>query len=152
MRNSIIAFAFLVAASSAAHSEAAKADPRAVDACQRSEAAFTAVADCIPDMDVAFAGLDAFDSAASDGAKPLKEACLELNKDPRGAWVCIINATKKAVELKEMLPSGSEVSDPVFRAVSERSFSDLLVNAESEAQARYPNKGLWGGTPYFPYK
>ncbi|RUX08202.1 MAG: hypothetical protein EOS71_00570 [Mesorhizobium sp.] len=131
---------------------AAEADPRALAYCKKTSKAFTEIAQCLPDADVAVRVLDDFDRIFSGDAVSLKAKCIELNGDDiNGASVCVINAVKDAVTLKSSLPKGASLDDPIFNAVADEKAYKQLIEAQDKAQKRYPEKRIWGGSLYQPY-
>lgn len=138
---------------SAAAASAGKADPRAVEACKAGGATFVQVSDCLPEAHVAVKMLDAFDSIYPAEAKPLKDKCLELNQDNiSGAGTCVRQAVEAAVKLKATLPEGSSIDDPIFNAVSATDKQDALSKAMADAKNTFPDRMIWGGGMYHPYK
>lgn len=130
-----------------------EADPRALEQCKATSPTFVQIAECLPDADVSFKTLDAFASIYPPAAAPLKDKCLELNKDDAtGAATCVTAAIKSAIDLRQSLPSGSNIEDPVFNAVSDQSRSQKLDSVIKEARKVYPDKSLWGGNLYQPYR
>lgn len=152
MKFKMLGIAVLIALPSTAIS-AEQADIRAVESCKQSSATFVQIADCLPDAHVAFKVIDAFAEIYTSEASILKDRCIELNKKDIGAAAsCINNAVKKAVELKSSLPSGTDIGDPLFDAVSSKEKFDKLQEATKIARAAFPDKSLWGGGSYYPYK
>lgn len=132
---------------------AAEADPRAVEACQKTSKAFTEIAKCVPNADVAFAVIDEFDRAYELEATPLKAKCIELNGDDiSGASICLLNAIKDAVSLKASLPAGMDLDDPVFNAVADETRRERLLAVQEAARGKYPDVIVWGGGIYMPYR
>jgi hypothetical protein len=130
-----------------------KADPRAVDACKARSPTFVQVADCLPAAHVAIKTLDAFDSIYPATAQPLKAKCVERNPgNISGAWICVTEAVDKAVSLKQSLPAGASLDDPIFAAVANEDLAKKLQEAEKKAKSDFPKQTIWGGSMYFPYK
>lgn len=143
--------ATIVAASQPA--QAANVDPRALEACKAQSTGFVEIANCLPDADVAIKVLDAFDKIYTPQAAPLKAKCIELNKDDiAAAETCVRTAIQSAVELKASLPEGSSLDDPVFQAVANETLAAELEAARQDARNNFPDKMMWGGAIYHPYK
>lgn len=152
MKFKLLGIAVVIALPSAAIS-AEQADKRAVESCKQTSATFVQIADCLPDAHVAFKTIDAFEEIYGSEASALKDRCIELNKkDISGAASCISNAAKKAVDLKSSLPDGTDIGDSLFDAVSSKEKFDKLQEATKAARSAFPDKSLWGGGSYYPYK
>lgn len=133
--------------------KAVTADERAVEACKKSSNTFVQVADCLPRAHVAYKMIDAFDTIYPAEAAPLKDRCIELNKnDISGAGTCISVAVKKAIELKSSLPENADVGDPIFNAVSNKDGYEKLQNVINAARDDFPEVSIWGGRRYYQYK
>ncbi|MEH3108889.1 MAG: hypothetical protein PGN22_02160 [Agrobacterium cavarae] len=131
----------------------AQADSRAVDACKAGGKAFTEIAACLPEADVAFRTLDAFSAIYPKEAEPLKNKCLELNTgNIVGASTCVKEAIKASLALKDSLPAGQSIDDPIFLSVAVLDLSNKLEIEVKKARGRYPDKMLWGGSMYHAYK
>lgn len=153
MKSKLLTAAALALASLSSSSAFAEADQRAVEACKAGGKAFTEIATCLPDADVAIKTLDAFSEIYPAEAAPLKTRCEELNpKDISAASTCVTSAIKSAMELKAALPSGTSIGDPIFDAVSDQERSDRLKEVVQKARSAYPDKMIWGGGLYHPYK
>lgn len=150
MRN--IIFAFVLAGTFAEPGYAAQADPRAVEVCKKESTTFVEIAKCLPQADVSIRTLDAFDQLYPEAARPLKQKCLELNKDSiAAAATCVDEAVKSAIELKASLPSGTSLDDKIFEAVSDAKLADKFEAAQEKARARYPGQ-MFGGLIYHKYQ
>ncbi|CDX62353.1 exported hypothetical protein [Mesorhizobium plurifarium] len=149
MRTILSALAVTIATSAVA----GQADPRALKACQKTSKAFTKIAECLPDADVAVRTLDAFSTIYPAEAAPLKDRCTELNADNlSGAAACVTNAIESGLSLRKSLPAGSDLSDPIFAAVADDGRWSKLESAIKDARAAYPDKMIWGMTLYQPYR
>ncbi|QSZ57211.1 hypothetical protein [Rhizobium sp. ZX09] len=136
--------------SSIAHAEA---DARAIESCKAGGKAFTEVAACLPDADVAYKTLDAFSAIYPQEAQPLKDKCIELNAENIvGAATCVNQALKTSLDLKASLPKGQTLDDNLFAAVSDPELKSKLDAEIKKAQKLYPEKRLWGGNTYRAYK
>lgn len=143
----------VLAALTATSAIAGQADPRALEACQKTSKAFTEIAQCLPDADVAIKTLDAFSTIYPAEAAPLKDKCSELNGDNLvGAAACVTNAIKDGLSLQKSLPAGTNLGDPVFAAVADDGRWSKLESAIKNARATYPDQIIWGGTMYKPYR
>lgn len=150
MRTLLAGLALVISGSSAA---AQSADIRALEACQARSAAFTEIAECLPEADVAVRALDTFDEIYPAEAMPLKEVCLDRNgENIAGALACVRRAVEQAIELQRSLPEGANLNDPVFEAVSDQSLGNRLFEAISQARSRYPERRIWGASTYYPYR
>lgn len=153
MRTMFLGISLLLATAPTVYAQSSKADQRAVDACKAQSPSFVQVADCLPAAHVAFKTLDAFDTIFPAEGHPLKSKCIELNaKNIVGAAICVTNAIDKAVDLKQSLPDGTTLEDPVFEAVSNADLAKKLKDAEKKAQSGFPKQQVWGGGIYYPYK
>ncbi|MER9854545.1 MULTISPECIES: hypothetical protein [unclassified Mesorhizobium] len=149
MRTILSAIAVTIATSAIA----GQADPRALEACQKTSKAFTEIAKCLPDADVAVKTLDAFSTVYSADASPLKARCLELNGDNlAGAAACVTEAIKGGLSLRKSLPAGSDLGDPIFAAVADDGRWSKLESAIKSARTAYPDQTIWGMTLYQPYR
>lgn len=138
---------------SAAHGSEGHADPRAIEACRASSATFVQVNECLPDAHVAFVVLDRFDDIYPPEAWPLKGKCIELNDaNIAGALVCVTQALKAAAELKAAMPEGSSLDDPIFNAAMEDAHRKSLLTEIDTARKMFPERHVWGGTRYIPYR
>jgi hypothetical protein len=150
MRN--IVFAFILAGIFSEPSHAAQADPRAVEVCKKESPTFVQVAKCLPQADVSIRTLDAFDQLYPEAAKPLKQKCLELNKDSiAAAATCVDEAVESAVKLKSSLPEGTSLDDKVFEAVSDAKLAEKFEAEQEKARDRYPGE-MFGGLMYRAYR
>lgn len=130
-----------------------RADPRALEACKKQSEAFTKIAQCLPEADVSFQTLDAFSKLYPPDAQPLKDRCIELNKDSiAGAAACLTSAINDAIKLNASLPENSDLDDPIFQAVRDPSLRDQLQAVIQDARNAYPHTPIWGVTVYYPYK
>ncbi|KQU96777.1 hypothetical protein ASD00_18165 [Ensifer sp. Root31] len=135
-----------------ANASGEKADPRAVDYCKATTGNFVAVAECLPNAHVAIKTLDTFDKLYPVAAQPLRTKCAERNEgNVIGAAACVTEAVGAALDLKESLPAGSKLDDPVFDAVSNADLSKKLDEAKEAAKATFPKVRVWGGSMYQPY-
>ncbi|RWF43149.1 MAG: hypothetical protein EOS46_25770, partial [Mesorhizobium sp.] len=101
----------VIAVTIATSAVAGQADPRALEACQKTSKVFTKIAQCLPDADVAIKTLDAFSAIYPAEASPLRDKCLELNGDNlAGAAACVTNAIKDGLGLRKALPAGIDLS------------------------------------------
>lgn len=143
----------MILIASATMAVAQRADPRALEFCQATSSAFTQIADCLPEADVAVRALDAFPTIFPPEAEPLRERCEELNgNNIAGALVCVRRAAEQAVELRQSLPEDAELNDPVFDAVADAELVERFHVEISEARSRYPERRMWGATHYHSYR
>lgn len=129
--------------------ESTKADPRAVEACQRESETFVQVAECLPEAHVSVVALDAFSEIYPPEADNLKSRCVELNDTITGARACVTEAIKAAIGLKEV---GASLDDPLFIAVSSPDDWSALQSAIESAKSAFPDRGFWGMTSYMPFR
>lgn len=150
----LIFTALLVAGATVAPSPAQEvtADPRAMSSCQEAGGTFVQINSCLPDMHVAYVGLDAFQELYPPDAQPLRIRCAELNKAATGAFICVENAIESAIDLAKVMPKGSSLGDPVFDALTDSNLLSALEERTDQARALFPDKMVWGGGTYFPYK
>ena len=127
-------------------------DPRAVEACQASGGTFVQINDCLPDAHVAVVGMDAFDDLYPPEAAAIKIRCSELNENVAAAFLCLTSAIDAAVELSAKLPAGSSLGDPIFDSVKSTDLKDALRDRTMKARELFPEKRIWGGGIYYPYK
>lgn len=147
------AIAMVVLGASGLPALAQTADQRAIEACKRTSQAFTEIASCLPQADVAVMTLDAFAQIFPEAAKPLSEKCVQLNGDNMvGAATCVTEAVEAAIGLKEKLPAGVDLNDPVFAAVADAGLMRQLKVKIDDARAKYPEVRLWGGNLYKAYR
>lgn len=130
----------------------ASVDPRAIEACQASGGTFVQINDCLPDAHVAVIGMDAFGEIYPPEAETIKVRCSELNETIAGAFLCVTSAIDAAVELSAKLPAGSSLGDPVFDAVKSADLKSALRDRTMKARELFPEKRIWGGGIYYPYK
>lgn len=150
MKNGIVIVLSVFLGSSVANAEA---DARAVEVCKAGGKAFTEVAACLPDTDVAYRTLDAFSAIYPREAQPLKDRCIELNSENiAGAATCVNQAIKAALDLKVALPKGQTLDDSIFVSISDPELKTKLDAEIKKAQKLYPEKRIWGGNTYRPYK
>ena len=115
-----------------------KASPEALDACKLIDPSFNKIAACLPKMDVAIETLTAFSSIYPSEAAPIRAKCEELNKDKIGAATCVEKAVETAVQLKQQIPDGSDLPDPLFLSISDAAKMAELNTVTSGARAKYP--------------
>ncbi|MEM9141225.1 MAG: hypothetical protein AAGB15_15460 [Pseudomonadota bacterium] len=129
------------------------ADERAVRFCVAKDANFVKVDDCLPDAHVAFASFDAIHQIYGDAGQDLTSRCLEVNKgDYVGAATCGRTAIEAAINLAAKLPAGTEIPDPLFKALKNPADMERLTSAIKSARAVFPDKQFWGGGMYRPLK
>lgn len=147
------AAAVLVFSAAAADEPVAKADPRAVAECNARGGGFAAVKDCLPDVHVGYAVIDAFHNAFGPDGYPLKDRCLELNgMKADTAAICIREAVRDAVDLKARLAEGSTIDDPLFAVLADPEKLAVIEAAQETARDAFPDKTFWGGVIYKPYR
>ncbi|OOG61990.1 hypothetical protein B0E45_31790 [Sinorhizobium sp. A49] len=153
MRSIVVAIAALMAITGSARAAGEKADPRALDYCKATTGTFVGVADCLPNAHLAVKTLDAFEKLYPEPAQALRTKCAERNEgNIIGTAACVTEAIRAALDLKEALPTGTTLDDPVFEAVSDSALSVKLDEAKESAKAVFPNGRAWGGSSYMPYK
>ncbi len=155
MRKTLFAAAGIMLSVNVAAAEEArpKIDPRAVAECNARGGGYVAIKDCLPDVHVGYAVVDAFHNAFGEAGYPVKDRCLELNdKMTDKSATCMREAVKDAVELKAQLPDGATIDDPMFAVMADPAKLAAVDAAESEARKAFPEKTFWGGGFYKPYK
>ncbi len=151
-------FAALVLASgalalAAGAQETPKVDPRAVDECNGRGGGYVEIKDCLPDVHVGYAIIDAFHNTFGTHGYPVKDRCLELNDNQSDkAGLCISEALRDAVELKAQLPEGATIDDPLFAVMADAAKLEIIDAAVIEARKAFPGKRFWGGGFYKPYR
>lgn len=151
MRHFLAAALFLAASSIPTAAQTA-VDPRAVQACQQEGGTFVQINECLPEAHVAVVALDAFDAIYPAEAAPVKAKCLELNDRMAAAGTCIRNAIQSAIDLAKVLPTGTELDDPIFAAIASPDDQSALNERIDDAKRLFPDKMFWGGGMYHPYR
>jgi hypothetical protein len=154
MRKTVVAIALAItSAGVAANAADEKADPRALEYCKATSGTFVSVAECLPNAHVSIKTMDTFERLYPPAAQPLRTKCAERNEgNIIAAATCVTEAVRAAIDLKDALPTGSHLDDPVFEAVSDPELREQLNEAESAAQATFPKVRVWGGSMYREYK
>jgi hypothetical protein len=129
-----------------------KADPRAVVECSKGEVTFVQINECLPDGHVAFATTDAVAKAFGASGSELLSGCRKLNDGEIGAAICARSAIQSAISLREKLPENSTINDPLFEALADVAKFGEVKKAEEAAKALFPDKMLWVGGLYHPYR
>ena len=56
------------------------------------------------------------------------------------------------IELKGQLPEGAAIDDPLFAVMADPAKLEIIDAAELEARKAFPDKTIWGGSFYKPYR
>jgi len=104
--------------------------------CQAHGARFITVARHLPETDVALA-----------------EACQERNENSIGAWTCVDEAIKDAVQLLYLVGSGDKIAAPLFQGVADPGSHARLASREDEECRCFDKSAMsWGGNRYRPLR
>lgn len=131
----------------------AKVDPRAVAECNARGGGYVKIKDCLPDVHVGYAVVDAFHNAFGEPGYPIKDRCIELNEAmTEKSATCMQEAVRAAVELKAQIPDGAIIDDPLFAVMADAAKLEIINAAETEARKAFPDQTYWGGGFYKPYQ
>lgn len=125
----------------------------AVAECQADGQSFSAVRNCLPDVEVSLQMLTAVAAPEffGEAGAVIVAACAERNERSPAIWACTKNAIRDAVELVQMVGSPDMIQDQRFRGVSDAATFERLEQRERTIRQLF-RQDFWGGTLYTPLR